>query len=67
MIPRGGAGGDHLVLRTPRVTRTLDLSVRDDTVSVVATPQEVTRLVVDWLDAFIAEALEGDAPHVTGR
>jgi hypothetical protein len=50
-----------------RVTRTLDTSVRDDAVSVVATPQEVTRIVVDWLDAFVAQSVEGDGVEVTGR
>jgi hypothetical protein len=44
-----------------RVTRTLDTRVRDDAVSVVATPQDVTRIVVEWLDAFIAKSVEGDS------
>jgi len=43
-----------------RVTRTLDTNVRDDVVSVVATPQDVTRIVVDWLDAFVQQSVESD-------
>jgi hypothetical protein len=43
-----------------RVTRTLDTSVRDDVVSVVATPQDVTQIVVDWLDAFVEQSVASD-------
>jgi hypothetical protein len=43
-----------------RVTRSLDVSTRDDVVSVVAAPDEVTRIVVDWLEAFVAQPREGD-------
>lgn len=49
-----GAGGGFRA----RVTRTLDLSTRDELSSSVATPSEITRLVVDWLDAFVADGLE---------
>ena len=48
-----GAGG----LRA-RITRTLDLTAHDEIVSTASTPAEITRVVVDWLDAFVGEAVE---------
>jgi len=42
-----------------RVTRTLDITARDEESTVVATPEEITRLVAEWLEAFVAE--RGDA------
>jgi hypothetical protein len=41
-----------------RITRTLDVSTHEEVSSSAATPAEITRVVVDWLDAFVAEALE---------
>jgi hypothetical protein len=41
-----------------RITRTLDLTTHDEITSTASTPAEITRVVVDWLDAFVREAVE---------
>jgi hypothetical protein len=51
-----GAGGG---IRA-RITRTLDVAERDEVATAASTPEEITRTVGDWLDAFLAAA-GGDA------
>jgi len=41
-----------------RIRRTVDVSSPGETVTVTASPEEITRVVVDWLDAFILAAVE---------
>ncbi len=41
-----------------RITRTLDLESREETVTAAASPAEVTAVLVDWLDAFVAASTE---------
>ena len=36
-----------------RITRTLDVSARDESVTVAASPAEVTDVLIDWLDEFV--------------
>jgi hypothetical protein len=36
-----------------RITRTLDVSARDETVTVAASPAEVTGVLVQWLEEFV--------------
>ena len=39
-----------------RITRTLDVSARDETVTVAASPADVTGVLVEWLDEFVSSA-----------
>lgn len=41
-----------------RVTRTLDVTSRDETSTVVSTPGEITSAMVDWLDSVISASSE---------
>jgi hypothetical protein len=38
-----------------RITRTLDVSGHEEISTVVATPEEITASVADWLDAFLRD------------
>jgi hypothetical protein len=37
-----------------RITRTVDISERDEIVTVASTPDEITETVADWLAAYVA-------------
>jgi hypothetical protein len=36
-----------------RITRTVDITARDEIATVATTPDEIARVVRDWLDAFL--------------
>ena len=36
-----------------RITRVLDVSEREETSTAAATPEEITSVVAEWLDAFL--------------
>ena len=58
-----GAGGG---LRA-RLTGTLDVETREETVTVASSAHGVATAVLEWLDAFVASAAEGQGGEVTER
>jgi len=45
-----------------RITRTLDASSHEQIVTAAASPEEVVRAIVEWLDAFLRSAGEVTDP-----
>lgn len=41
-----------------RITGTLDLSERDETVTVCSTPEGIADVVIEWIDTFVGSAAE---------
>jgi hypothetical protein len=39
-----------------RITRTLDVASREESVTAAATPEDVTRVLNEWLEAFLLAA-----------
>ena len=70
MVPRTAERTGVLVIRVwiepgigggirARITRTLDVAERDEVATAASTPEQITRTVSDWLDAFLEAG--GDA------
>jgi hypothetical protein len=58
-----GAGGG---LRA-RITGTLDIESREETVVVASSAHGVATAVLEWVDAFVASATDGQGDEVTER